>query len=636
MSEYPTYPYPPRASEQVFTESFGGEIESLVLAEEKKALNRLDKEIFGQIEPLRKRVVETHTVYPDFFTTEMGWRITCLVYLNPSAREKEVRKWAAEKSIKYRSENDKRLAGDEFFEELLAIAADEGRFKKYIEERGIRIPPRPKTREEAVAWFYGIRGLAQIPRRVRSQLADLTEEYAREQFLKEFEEKGKKVEEIGNPYRVNRLVNPRRALGKIEGYRHLKKEIKEQEKQLGEEEGNLAEGERILLGIYQRWLNTLIAENYSWRRVLLSYPRLSGIEKKLLGALGKKEGEVDEGRVAERINHFLQGVGIREGKDGLWETIPEALEKHGEERLEQKEPEETEEYQKYNAYKVSPEQAKKIAEATLKAYGIESWTVYVSPTKSGMSVIYREKGRLVRRITIGGNQRRGLVDVLTTLAHEIEGHVLRHENAKTIPLRVSQEFPVEISGIFSEAAAMQAEEETRKAICGMSRPAKPYYYLALNTKRRGGSFKDCFAACLEARKRRGEKEKGKQEIDSLRAKFTGQKEKPEQWRKAWGEVLRIFRNYTPLDDTSGWLPASAALDYLEQEIVSKGLFEKGLGKILAVSGVNPWWLEGLMRLGVIDLEKVREPRFVVARKIWPKIKEVLDRGGSLEGAIGEL
>jgi len=475
MIESQTYPYPPRTSEEEFIKKIEMKIEPLVLnEEEKKALDDLDRGIFKQIEPLRKRAVETHTVYPDFFTTEMGWRVACLVYLNPQAREKEVRRWAQERGMKYRSENDKRLAGDKFFEELLGIAADEGRFQKYVEERSIRIPLRPKTREEAVAWFYGIRGLAQIPRRVRSQLADLTEEYAQEQFFREFEEKGEKVEEIGNPYRVNRLVNPRRALGKIEGYRHLKKEIKEQEKQLGEEEGNLAEGKRILLGIYRRWLNILIAENYSWHRVLLSYPRLSGVEKKLLGALGKREGEVDEGRVAERINHFLQGVGIRRGKKGLWETIPEALEKYGEERLQQPEPEETEGYQRYNTYKVSPEQAKKIAEVVLKAYGIEGWTVYISPTKSGMSVIYRERGRLVKRINIGGKKSRGLVDVLTTLAHEIEGHVLRHANGETISLRVSQKFPTDISGIFSEATAMRVEEKTRREVCGMGRPAKPY------------------------------------------------------------------------------------------------------------------------------------------------------------------
>jgi len=632
MTEYPTYPYPPRTSEEEFVKKMGMKIEPLVLNEE---VDYLDRGIFKQIEPLRKRAVETHTVYPDFFTTEMGWRIACLVYLNPQAKEKEVRKWAAEKGIKYRSENDKRLAGDKFFEELLGIAANEEKFQKYIEEKGIEIPPRPETREEAAAWFYKLKGLAQIPYRIRTQLEDLTEEYAKEQFFREFEEKGEKVEGIENPYRINRLVNPRRALGKIEGYRRLKREIKKQEQQLGEE-GNLAEGKRILLRIYRRWLNILIAENYSWRRVLLSYPRFSPTEKRLLKALGKRGGEIDEGRTAERINHFLQGVGIRRGKDGLWETIPEVLEGYGEERLEQKEPEETEEYQRYNAHKVSPEQAKKIAEAVLKAYGIEGWTVYISPTASKMSITYRERGRLVKRIVIGEKKSRGLVDVLTTLAHEIEGHVLQRVNAEKIPLGVSQKFPGGISGIFLEAGAMHAEEETKRKICGMGRPAKPYYYLALRTKRGGGSFKDCFVACVRARHERGEKDKEEQRIDFLRAKFTGQQERPEQWRKAWGEVLRIFRNHTPLNDTSGWLPASAALEYLEQEIVSKGLFEKGLGKILAVSGVNPWWLEELMRLGVVDLEKVKEPQFIIARQIWPKIKEVLDRGGSLEEAVGGL
>ena len=611
-------------------------IEPLVLSEEeRRVLEYLDRSTFEKIEEIRKRPVEIHTVYPDFFTTEMGWRIACLVYLNPQAREDKLREWAKEKGIKYRSENDKRLAGDKLFEELLEIAADEEKFQRYVKEMGIRIHPRPETREEAVAWFYGIKGLAQIPRRLRSQLADLTEEYAREQFFKEFAEKGG-VEGIENPYRICRLVNPRRALGQIEGYRGLKMEVKEQERQLKEKEGNLAEGKRTLLRIYRRWLNTLIADNYSWRQVLLSYPRLSSTEKRLLGALGKEEGVVEEGRIAERIDHFLQGVGIREGKDGLWETIPEALEQYGEERLKQEEPEETKEYQKYNIYKVSPQQAKRIAETILKIYGIEGWMVYVSPTKSDMSVNFRERERLVKRINIGGKKERGLVDVLTTLTHEIEGHVLRYANSEAISLRVSQKFPGDISGIFSEAAAMQAEEETRKAICGMGRPAKPYYYLALKTKRAGGSFKKCFAACLEARIRRGEKDKEKEKIDPLRARFTGQQERPGQWRKAWGEVLRIFRNHTPLDDTSGWLPASASLEYLEQEIVSsRGLLEKGLGKILAISGANPWWLEDLMRLGLVNLEKVKEPQFVVARQIWPRIKKVLDRGGSLEEAIGE-
>jgi len=281
MTEFQTFPYPPRTSEPEYMEGLGREIEPLVLNEEERGfLEDLDRSTFERIERIRKRPVEIHTVYPDFFTTEMGWRIACLVYLNPQAREDKVREWAKEKGIRYRSENDKRLAGDRFFEELLEIAADEEKFQRYVKEMGIRIPPRPETREEAVAWFYRIRGLAQIPRRLRSQLADLTEEYAREQFFKEFAEKGG-VEGIENPYRISRLVNPRRALRKIEDYRRLKREIRQQERQLEREKGNLAEGKRTLLGIYRRWLNTLIADNYSWRRVLLSYPRLSWYRKKI-------------------------------------------------------------------------------------------------------------------------------------------------------------------------------------------------------------------------------------------------------------------------------------------------------------------------------------------------------------------
>ncbi len=200
-----------------------------------------------------------------------------------------------------------------------------------------------------------------------------------------------------------------------------------------------------------------------------------------------------------------------------------------------------------------------------------------------------------------------------------------------------QELPTEISGIFSEAGAMYIEAKIREAICRMPRPAKPYYFLALERKRERGSFRNCFAVALKAREEREVKEEeGEQKIDPLRAKFAEKQKRPKQWRKTWGDVLRIFREYTPLDDKSGWVPATAALDYLEQELVSGILFEQEWGRLLTISGVNPYWLEDLLRLGVIDLGKVKEPQMVVAQKIWSKIKGALDAGQSLKEAIEKL
>ncbi len=96
---------------------------------EREEIGRLDKDLFGRIEPLKKILPETHTVYPDFFTTEMGWRAAVLVYLNPAAKEEEVGRWAQEHNLPYETENDKRKAGDKFFEELLVIATDGQKFK---------------------------------------------------------------------------------------------------------------------------------------------------------------------------------------------------------------------------------------------------------------------------------------------------------------------------------------------------------------------------------------------------------------------------------------------------------------------------------------------------------------------------
>lgn len=89
---------------------------------------------------------------------------------------------------------------------------------------------------------------------------------------------------------------------------------------------NLGEAKAILGRIYQRWLNLLLAGNYDYGQVLTHQPNLLPEEEKALNLIRGRQFEEKMGsRVAERIDHFLRGVGLRVGKDGLWETVPERL-----------------------------------------------------------------------------------------------------------------------------------------------------------------------------------------------------------------------------------------------------------------------------------------------------------------------
>lgn len=81
------------------------------------------------------------------------------------------------------------------------------------------------------------------------------------------------------------------------------------------------------------------------------------------------------------------------------------------------------------------------------------------------------------------------------------------------------------------------------------------------------------------------------------------------------------------------MPASSQLDYLEQELVAQTLFENGWGKILFLGGIDLYSIYDLQRLGFLDWEKIQEPEFVIAKEIWPKLKEVLDQGKTLQEAI---
>lgn len=641
--ETPTYPYPLRSSELVRQEEFFTEVESISLTDkERQELLDFEQELFKTLEPLKKLTPGVHTVYPDYFLTDEGWRLFQLVYLDPELR-KRAEAQAENKGVSLETEKEKKRFYDPVFEELEAAAKSEEAFEEYKEKRDTKIERVEKlsNREEAAELFFNLKDLARIPRQIRRRIASATSDYARDRFLEEFQAQKGNVEKLTDPYRVSRVVNVDKLIEKVGGYRDLKKEIKGLIRESKEEEGNFPEAKAVLAQVYLRYLNTLIAGSYRFGRVLASKPELSAKEKQALdlvrgirSTLTKEERFADEkaSRAMERIDHFLQGVGLKIERGGLFETMPERFRQYLEERAALVEVPETPEYQKYNVIKVNAEQAKRLAELILSAgeFDKRGWTAYISPTKKTFSVSYREKGEIVREFNVPQELDRGLVDILTVLAHEIESHVLQHDNREQGigELALIKEFSTGRRGILAEGGAMAVEDETRKEICQMKRLAKPYYSLALLEKQEGGSFKDCFRVFLEAY--------AKDERKSLSQLMSNKKDWREAWKYVYPRTLRIFRRQTPLNDESGFLPDSRQIKYLEQELVAQALFDKGWGRVLFTAGIGLYSLRDLTRLGMLDWDKIREPQFWVARELWSRLKEEIDKGKSLDEAIDAI
>ena len=581
-----SFPYPPRPSEIIRHPDFLTGVEPLSLIEgEKEEISRFEAPLFDELQKIKGISVSTHVIYPMAFANEEGSRIFAEIYL------------------------DREMEDGETFSE-----------------------------QEIVKGFWGA-DLASISVESRKRANFYSSEWAKEQFAREFQAAGGDLERISNPERITKIVDVDKLIERIEGLRNFKQRLKELSRELANED-TLTEAQRTVLELYQRYVNVLIAQEYDSGRILSAYPQRTDRETTALNLLRgiESSGQADDrfsskraSRTLERIDHFLAGTGVEIETNGLFKTIPERLAEYAWKRAAEPSPQETVEYRQFNGYRIDPQQAKILCESILESYGFtegdRAWSVVILKRKGTLGV---SKGK--REVRIPESFNRGLIDTLTVLAHEVEGHVLRYRNQEAClgnGLRLVDEFTTGRGGLFSEAAAMRIEDDTKQAMVGQKREALPYYYLVLLTKREGGSFKDCFRTFFEAH---AERKYGL----SLDGAVNNQEVYREIFDYTYDRVLRVFRRNTPLDDTSGFLPTSEQLEYVEQELVVDVLREKGLAKLLNVAGIDLYSLQELRHLDMLDLSRIEEPRLVVAREIWPKLRGILNEGKTLEEAIEAL
>jgi len=647
--------YPLRPSELIHQPDFRVDIKPLSLTEEeRREILEFEEPFYNKLEKLKDISVPTHTIYPEAFTTEEGRRIFAGVYWDDNLKEK-LANLADEWGVSLENTEAERKVYDSFFDDLVEISGSGESYQSYL-EKGAKFTKLESAlkeisgrdgnvllkgdnagnlqelgKEENVEKFFWQIDLTSVPSTLRNRMNRYSSDWEKARFAQSFQQAEGNTQEILNPKRISRVVNIDRFTEKVQGLREFKNELKSESQRLSENRNNLNEAKSVVVNLYRRYVNVLIAKEYDIGQILALQPQRTQNEERAMELLrGSFRG--DKGaRTLERIDHFLGGVALEVGEKGLFKTLSERLSKYVEARAGQSLPTETSDYLKYNGYKVGSQEAAALAQKILDKYGFaegdKPWKAVILERKGTLAVMKEKK-----EVRIPKSYRRGLVDTLTVLAHEVEGHVLRYKNQEenlSGGLRLVEELATGRSSILSEAAAMRIEDETRQKLVGMERVALPYYYLALSEKRSGGDFKECFQVFFEACAKR-------QYGLSLTEAVKDEKAFKEIFDYSYDRVLRIFRRNIPLDDKSGYLPTSEELDYIEQELVVDALKDLGLSKLLYVAGMDLYSLGDLTRLGMLNLENVKEPEMMVANEIWPRIKTGLDEGKSLAEILPEI
>lgn len=629
-----TYPYPERPSELVsdpeFVESL--KVEPIPLTEEeKKELSDFDKNLYEEYKEAKKGIAGNHVIYPSAFISPEGQRLFASTYLDTTIW-KQSRKMIRELKLKKKDQNK---VYDALYEDLQGISTDPEKYEEFTSEgasferfsealgKEVKFQINPEVDpeeldEERIFKNFGSLDLRRIPSRIRKVSNDYSSNVAREEFKEKFREKKGFVNSEEAPRRIGKVVSPQKLANKLEKLRAQKVKLKETKREFVGEENNLGEAKRIVTDLYQRKINIEIAGLYSTARLVGDSPGGRGPGRR--AALS--EVSSISPRSMERIDHFLNGVGLSIDDDGMFFTIPRKLSEVVEKNI-RKSKETSPEYEKYNSIKIDAEGMKEICNQVIAEYGWDKnkkpWGTEITKLRKTMAV--NNTKRLIR---IPKNYNTGLIDALSVASHEIEGHAIRDINnlkAKQGELKIVNTLSGR-SGLLSESAAVGVENKTKLEMVGVEKTSGTFYYQALREKEKGGDFASVFNVFFE--------EVARRKYGATREEWLSDEEKyNEIFEYSYPRALRIFRNHTPLEDSSGYVPASDQLEYAEQELVGEALLTEearllGLDNLLYVKGIDLYSMYDLQRLGVLDLEKVEKPQMVVARKLWPKIKEKLD------------
>jgi hypothetical protein len=454
------------------------------------------------------------------------------------------------------------------------------------------------------------------------------------------------IKDISAPHKVILPLEPQECLGRLKALKKFKDYIKRYREAVdgpavvkSDEYKEVLKG---ILGLYQSRTNEMLAGAktdvlpFIRKRELLGEEGLLPEERDLLSMISSSRPEATLGR----YDKYLFGVEDEYDAKGDRPQVGKELEVYAE-RLEDEQMavqalkservrEQGIDPEKLFQPELSSDEVVRYAEETLAAYGLLSeepaekyskdrkgpaadnkWQFVVRDDFKTMAVDSKQKVVKCGK----GMQSMGTL-VAVTLAHEIEGHVLQHENKSRIPLRLFKKIGSGRSSIFAECGAMSNEDAVSQKAFGYAAPPHPHYIRAMLRKLEGGNYQECLEAFYESSLRglRLQKSLGK----ITEEEFVAQSDK--KLKLAINRAKRLFGGSMDTDSSLSYLSHSKDTVYLEQMKLFEELKKQGLEKYVFVGGANLDALVFLMESGFLNPEDIEEPKYH-ALEVWDREKE---------------
>ncbi|MBP9728436.1 MAG: hypothetical protein KBD27_03595 [Candidatus Moranbacteria bacterium] len=515
---------------------------------------------------------------------------------------------------------------------------------------GVSLEDAGTLEEVERALYQATEKIAQMNPKERGGLIGRSRDYG-EAFLFEELTQGKdaegriSTENIIDPKRVILQLTPSENLKKLQALQSIREYLKKYEKLEVSSPGRDENFKKVLQGtlrLYQSRVNEMLvgvksdALTLVRKREVVSEEGLSEEEKILLSRV---VGTGDAEGALMRYDKFLFGASSQYDADGERRQVGQELaafadrfedEYNASVALRQEQIREKGfDPEKLFTKDRGIEEVIKFAEETLEAYGLLSaepasqyekdrpgpasdnkWQFVVRDEFKTMAVDGKQK------IIKCGTDAQSMANLISvTLAHEIEGHVLQHDNRSKIPLRLFKRIGSGRSSIFAECGAMSNQDVISREAFGYASPPHPHYIRAMQRKLEGGNYRDCLQAFYESSMKGPRLEKSLGRISS--EVFEAQSEK--NLKLAINRTKRLFGGSTDFSSESGVLSKSKDTVYLEQVKLFEELKKHGLEKYVFVGGANLDALIFLMESGFLEPQDIAEPK-QHSLEIWERMK----------------
>lgn len=481
----------------------------------------------------------------------------------------------------------------------------------------------------------------------RSEFAGRSETFAsdelKEKLLNNYRETGSIDSTfIKSPERINVLIDPQKTLKKMTLYRDFRRNLKHLLREEGEKTNNLSFAKREVLSLYKNRVNELIADQFESAVAIKNLVDVLGI-----GALSEEEKTILEifsglsspEKNLARYDKFLNGANKAPASSGNYDQLTPEMKNYAEKiSLEYEQnalnkarliKEKGLDSAKLFEEGIEKDDFIKMTEAALEHYDIRSSLPEseYNPDREGPApdnkwqFIVREsyKSMLVnskQKVIKSPVTKKSVIDAISVmLGHEIEGHVLQHENKSKLPLRLFKRVGAGRSEIFAEGGAMFNQDIVTQEAFGFRSLPHAHYVRSMTRKLEGGNYLDCIKSFFESAQRVALLERASGELDE--AVFL--KKTEDNLELAIERTKRFFKAPLDLNSSSSLLSKSKETVYLEQLVLLEKLREAGLEKFAYIGGANFTALASLHKIGMLNMQNMKRPDFY-ALEAWNKIK----------------